>query len=575
MYRLNHDGGGVITVTNKSTGKNRDLPINPPKPAPATPAKPAIIETQAPIEDIAPTVPTGIEQQQLSEEKRLLNPVFSSSLTALDSIADDTAMTTNHDVNKPNKAPIHDPVTDTSKANDTDTSSQATPNDPPKPDYKEKLAAHVERFNKNHAQVLIGGKHRIMRTIPAVASTNGRVSYEFLSQEALAGVHQNTLIQTGFNKAGDPIYKDHVTAWAKHFNSRTYTGGVIFKPNGKLPKNYFNTWQGFTVTPKANSVLWASIKYHIDEVLCCGNPELIEYFYNWVAYTFQHPDKPAGAALVVRGGKGSGKGTLGHFLAKLWGVHALHISNAKHLTGNFNGHLNDVCFFFADEAYFSGDKQHEGVLKALITELVLIIERKGIDAVQQPNYLKVFMATNSDWAVPASKDERRYCVFDISSERVGDKDYFDYLHRDCNNKDVQAAFLFDMLNRDISNFHTGDIPDTDGLKEQRMQSLGSMGKWLVDSLNGGYFASDDNTACEWIELATAKGLNKSYVFWCDNQRIGEHNRFNETALGKYLGNIGFEKKKISVNHWQLGAIEDAIRKFEAFERVKIATIPKK
>jgi putative DNA primase/helicase len=99
MYRLNHDGGGVITVTNKSTGKNRDLPINPPKPAPATPAKPAIIETQAPIEDIAPTVPTGIEQQQLSEEKRLLNPVFSSSLTALDSIADEPAMTTNHDVN--------------------------------------------------------------------------------------------------------------------------------------------------------------------------------------------------------------------------------------------------------------------------------------------------------------------------------------------------------------------------------------------------------------------------------------------------------------------------------------------
>jgi putative DNA primase/helicase len=99
MYRLNHDGSGEITVTNKSTGKNKDLPIKPAKPEPATPAKPAIIETQAHIEDIAPTVPTGIEQQQLSEEKRLLNPVFSSSLTALDSIADDTAMTTNNDAN--------------------------------------------------------------------------------------------------------------------------------------------------------------------------------------------------------------------------------------------------------------------------------------------------------------------------------------------------------------------------------------------------------------------------------------------------------------------------------------------
>ncbi len=314
----------------------------------------------------------------------------------------------------PNKAPIHDPVTDTSKTSDT--------NEPPNIVYA-KLAAHVERFNKDHAQVLIGGKHRIMRTVPAGASNNGRVTYEFLSQDALTGVYQNTMIQTGFKDDAKtkPAYRDYVTAWAKHSKCRTYTGGVIFKPNDKVPPDYFNTWQGFTVSPKQNSDLWALIKSHIDEVICASDDELIKYVYDWIAYTFQHPDKPAGAAIVLRGEQGTGKGSIAHFLSDIWGNHAAYISSPRELIGNFNGHLADTCFLFADEAFFSGDKSAEGRLKSLITEPNLSIERKGIDSESQPNYLKIVMATNNDWAVPADKDSRRYCVCDVSSAKIGDR----------------------------------------------------------------------------------------------------------------------------------------------------------
>jgi hypothetical protein len=440
-----------------------------------------------------------------------------------------------------------------------------------------KLAAHVELFNKTHAHVLIGGKHRIMRTVPASASNDGRESYEFLSQDSLAGVYQNTKIQTGFTDADKPkpIFKDYVTAWARHSKSRTYTGGVLFKPAGVVPDNYFNTWQGFTVPPKQNNDSWALIRSHIDEVICAGDAELIKYVYDWIAYTFQNPDKPAGAALVLRGEQGTGKGSIAHFLSDIWGNHAAYISSPRELIGNFNGHLADTCFLFADEAFFSGDKSAEGRLKSLITEPNLSIERKGIDSESQPNYLKIIMATNNEWAVPADKDSRRYCVCDVSSAKIGDRDYFNALLSDCKNKDVQAAFLHDMLNRDISDFHTGNIPDTDGLKAQRLHSLNSMGKWIVDSLNAGYFAIDDKAAGEWVALATAKDLFSSYVFWCDNQRTGEHNRFTQTTLGKYLGDIGFETKKSGGWHRQLGSIESAIIKFETFERVKISNTSKK
>lgn len=48
--------------------------------------------------------------------------------------------------------------------------------------------------------------------------------------------------------------------------------------------------------------------------MCGGDPALVKYFYDWIAKTMQPPDEPAGSALVLRGEKGTGKGTIGHFL---------------------------------------------------------------------------------------------------------------------------------------------------------------------------------------------------------------------------------------------------------------------
>jgi hypothetical protein len=438
------------------------------------------------------------------------------------------------------------------------------------------LERHVEKWNQTNASVILGGRHKIMRFIPAAATPTGRDSYEFVSRHELNLAYANTSIKTGEKelKSGvKDIFKTHVMAWAEDYRSRSYRGGVVFLPGKKTPDDYFNTWQGFAVEPEKGD--WSLIQDHIENVICDNDPELIEYFYNWVAFTFQRPDEQAGAALVCRGGKGSGKGTIGSFLMNIWGAHAMHISSSKHLTGNFNGHLADTCFLFSDEATFAGDKQGEGVLKAMITEHVITVERKGIDAIQQPNYLKVFMATNHDWAVPATRDERRYCVFDVSPARTGDKPYFDALHKAKQSKTVQAAFLFDMLARDISDFHTGQIPDTIGLRAQRMESLSSAGKWLVDSLSNGFF--DRGTGLDvddvWNPEPKAKELFDSYAYWCNSQKVGEYSRLTQTGLGSYLADIGFPTIKRSVIYRTMGALDEAIEKFEAHEKVKIPTVP--
>src|SRR5262249_45446412 len=153
----------------------------------------------------------------------------------------------------------------------------------------------------------------------------------------------------------------------------------------------------------------------ICNVLANGDKKAADYILRWLAWSVQHPDELAEAALVLRGWKGSGKGVFGHAIRIIFGEHGLHISNQAHLTGKFNGHLRSCLFLCGDEAFWAGDKQEEGVLKSLITEKTLLIEQKGIDAVQWLNRLHILMSANAEWVVPASHDERRYAVFDVSN----------------------------------------------------------------------------------------------------------------------------------------------------------------
>jgi hypothetical protein len=438
----------------------------------------------------------------------------------------------------------------------------------PDPNWELTLKKHVAKFSKNNAQVMVGGKHRIMWR------QSEKHAYEFSPRSERLLMYEHTLIKTGekevFGQTRD-VFSNHLLAWAKHPDTRIYMGGVVFEPN-KPALGCYNTWKGFSIEPAENNKALKHIHKHIEKVICGDKPEMIEYFYNWCAYTFQNPDVPAGAALVLRGKKGTGKGIVGHFLRYIWGAHAKHISNPKFLVGSFNAMLADCCFLFADEAFFSGDKKHEGVLKALITEPTITIERKGIDAYTVNNYLKVLMATNEDFAVPATEDERRYAVFDVMSTYLKNTAYFDRLVKICKDKEVQAAFLYEMLHRDIADFRPGNIPESDGLRSQRLHSLCSCGKWLADYLISADF-DEDGLSEGWKDSASCSDLYRSYIAWCDKQKTTSYDRVSQIQLSKYLSVI-YPKKMVGdgelrVSGFVLGDIEDAIKLFEASKKVSL------
>ena len=115
----------------------------------------------------------------------------------------------------------------------------------------------------------------------------------------------------------------------------------------------------------------------------------------------------------------------------------------------------------------AGDKEGEGALKRLITEPTLTIEPKGLDLFSVPNNLHVMIAGNEEWIVPASGDERRYAVNEVSDSRRGDKKDFDELYAEMNNGGL-AAMLEELKTFNLKGWHPrNDVPQTAGLQRQK------------------------------------------------------------------------------------------------------------
>jgi phage/plasmid-associated DNA primase len=281
---------------------------------------------------------------------------------------------------------------------------------------------------------------------------------------------------------------------------------------------------------------------------------------DWCAYTIQHPERQAGAAIVFRGKKRVGKGIFANWLVELWGNHGVMVNNGKHLTGQFNGHLEQTCLLFLDEALYAGDKKHESMLKSLITEPNLMIERKHHDAVPSANRLKVVMATNDDWSVPTSGDDARFCVCDVSDIYKGDDGYFSALRAQMSSQEAQSAFLADMLARDISGFHPGHIPQTKALTDQIEHSLPPIWKWWADCLE-----DKQNTTVEgeWLASVKMSDLYRLYLSWAEAMKLGSYSRLTRTAFGKEIYKVGHKKHQTDGDYCMVGDVVDALATFRA------------
>lgn len=342
-------------------------------------------------------------------------------------------------------------------------------------DYAEMLT----RMNAEHAVVPFSGG--AVRYLHYAKDLRGNPELRFLKPEDFHRLYAHVR----FSFAGKQITASH--AWERWTYRDQYAGVGMFPGSriheANIPSGYLNLWKGFAVQPKEGK--WGKFRKHLHEKVCLGNDEYYTWLMDWLAHIVQKPQEKPGTCVVLKSAaEGTGKSMLAVFLQRMFGEHVCSVSKAEQIVGRFNGHLLKNLILVCEEAFWAGSKDAEGALKNLITESELTIEQKGVDPYSAPNYSRLLMISNNDWVVPVGADPRRYFVLEVVNERANDRAYFDPIWEQMNNGGVEAM-LHELLYRDISEADLRSAPVTDGLREQREQSLTSTERWLLDVAEAG------------------------------------------------------------------------------------------
>jgi len=427
------------------------------------------------------------------------------------------------------------------------------PTDEEEEEAEAERAERLTELNVNNCVVLDGGKTMVLR-FEQVEHIAGGERYVYLVPTFLRfGDFRNFYLnrRVQIETQNGTKWVDLGSWWLEHSHRRQYAG-VIFRPAGaSIINNRLNLWTGWGVEPKQGD--WSLLRRHILETLAAGDKAVYDYIMSWLAWAVQHPGEQAEVALVFIGERGSGKGTLGKALSKIFGQHALHLSSPEHLTGRFNAHLRQCTFLFADEAYGPKDKSAEGTLKRLITEDTLTIEQKGRDPIEVPNLLHVMMASNNEWVVPAGAHERRFMVQKVSEAHRQDPAWLKPLYKQMREGGYEAM-LFDLLARKLGDWHPRDIVSTEALTGQQEESLSALDEWWLELLQTGVLAgADENDPRRAIsnkyeieqDLGTdGYGGRRTRMVWREGlydqaRRISPRLKGrSDTALGRYLKDRG-------------------------------------
>ena len=381
-------------------------------------------------------------------------------------------------------------------------------NNPPLPDHK--LESTLEsiwgkdqkeiaindpvlcEFNANHFVASMGGKTTVVREI-------GNGDYQYHSVNDFRNLHMNR------DKVGDLSTANY---WLTHNKRRTYER-IVFSPGKPVNDDEYNMYEGLAIEPvQGECRLFLDFIFN---VICSGDEKSFGYLLDYLAHLVQKPYEKPGVAIVLRGKEGTGKGTFISYIGKILGSHYVHTADVEQVLGRFNKLLAKCIVLFLDEAIWCGDKKNIGKLKALITEKEIQIEMKGKDCFPVDSFCRLFIATNEDWAAPAGPDSRRFLVLDVSDKHMQDTGYFKTVH-EFMFKGGLAAFLYFLLQRDISRFDVRKVPKTDALLEQKMRTLDPIENWLLDILQEGSLSYEEHGFVK--DLGWPDEISKDQLFRC-------------------------------------------------------------
>lgn len=386
-------------------------------------------------------------------------------------------------------------------------------------------------LNKTYFYTRVGGKSRVCEEC---VDEDGRFKLDRMLTETFFDTLAGQSIEIGGRI--QPLAK----SWFESRSRRSYKG-IVFRPTADPTPGYYNLWRGFTVEPKpregvspAGAKAFELFQLHTLNNICQGDVELHHWLMGYFAHLFQKPAEKPGVAIVLKGKKGTGKNVFIETIGALLGQHAIVVSDRRYLVGNFNSITENKLLFTLNEAFWSGDKAAEGILKSLVTEDRKMIEHKGVDPSEVKSLERVVILGNEDWLVPASADERRYAVFNVGDHHRNDRPFFKTIKEGMNDICGGLNLLLSyFLSFDLSDVEVRKAPNTEGLAEQKENSLGSVESWWLQCLQEERIVGNPADSHEWPDYISCSMIQD--CFRAAKRNEGNRDRMPRgTHFGRYL-----------------------------------------
>ena len=368
----------------------------------------------------------------------------------------------------------------------------------------------ISELNKEYAFVVMPPQAQIIKE---TLSESGHKDFIFLQISAFKNILGSRWLDN----------KKLATAWMESPLRRSYTG-IEFAPE-KPTEDKYNLWQGHPVkSVRGDCSLFLD---HIHSIICDSNDEYTHYFISWLANIIRKPEQKPGTAIVIRGKQGTGKSFVFKHFGKLLGAHYKVADNERYISGRFNSHLHDCLLLHLEEAFFAGDKKLEAALKEMITGDQILMEYKGKEPVLAKNYARVVITTNSTWVIPAGLEERRFFVLDAQDHEMQNKEYFSAIATQLNNGGYEALMHY-LMNYKYDEADLRDVPKTEALLEQKLQSLNHEQQWWLEVLQKGGLPKQDG----WTGICGTRDMFRDY---CEHASIsGSRYKSAQTKLGMFL-----------------------------------------
>lgn len=257
-------------------------------------------------------------------------------------------------------------------------------------------------------------------------------------------VYQNKRIMD-YDKGKKVAFTDR---WMEDEQIRVYDK-LEFKPCLETPPNVYNTFDGFKVTKTECEKLNIDIKniketkiYKHIEKLCGNDEKVIDYFLMVLSRKVKNPTKLTNTAIIMKSEEGAGKDTFFNWFGNdiLGEKYYFNDSDLNLIFGTFNASLNNKILIVMNEA---SRKETANILERIkdrITKVTNNIEFKGFDPIQQTNCATLILLTNNDNPINITPTNRRFTVWECDNSICNNKEYFDALREELNNKSYAKLF---------------------------------------------------------------------------------------------------------------------------------------